>query len=112
MLFSNGFSDDQFQVNASKCHGVLSTDEYVQINLGAAQTEKNSSKWLLGVIINFEKHLKQTYAKTREKLKALTRITTFMNIQKKERTDESIFTAQFNCCSLIWMIHSRKLNVA
>ena len=31
------FSDNQFQANASKCHVLLSTHEYVQIKIGAAQ---------------------------------------------------------------------------
>ena len=34
------FNDNQFQPNTSKCHVVLSTDEHVQVKIGAAQMEK------------------------------------------------------------------------
>ena len=39
------FSDKQFQANASKCHVLLSTDEHVQVKIGAAQFENNSSSF-------------------------------------------------------------------
>ena len=54
------FSDNQFQANASKCHALLSTDEHVQVKIGAAQIENSPSEKLLGVTIDaelsFEKH--------------------------------------------------------
>ena len=110
-------SDNQFQANASKCHMLLSSDQRVQVNIGAAQTENSSSEKLLCVTIDaklsFEKHIEQIYAKARTKLKALTRVSPFMNIQKKKVLMMKaffFFTAQFSYCSLIWMFHSRKLN--
>ena len=60
---------------------------YVQVNLVAAQIENSSSEKLLGVTnakLSFEKYIKQIYAKVRAKLKALARISPFMNIQKKK----------------------------
>ena len=44
MLSSNGFSDNRFQENASKCHVLLSTDEHVQVKTGAAQIENSSNE--------------------------------------------------------------------
>ena len=88
-------SENQFQVNASKCHVLLSTGEHVQVKIGAVQTENSSSEKLLGVIIDVklssEKHIEQTYAKERAKLKALARIAPIYY-------------------PLIWKFHNRKLN--
>ena len=82
------FSDNHFQANACKCHLLLSTDEHVQVKIGAAQIENSSSKKLLAVTIDaklsFEKHIEQIYAKARAKLTALARIAPFMNIKKKK----------------------------
>ena len=93
---------------------LLSTYQHVQVNIGAAQIKNSSSEKLLGVTIDarlsFEKHIEQTYAKSRAKLKALARIPPFVNIQKKKVLMKPFFTAQFSYCPLIWMFHSRKLN--
>ena len=70
---------------------LLSTDQHVQVNIGATQTGNNSSKKLLGVATDgklkrckTKKYLEQIYAKTRAKSKALARIAPFMNIQKNK----------------------------
>ena len=59
------FSDNQFQANASICHVLLSTDEYMQIKIGTAQIENSSRKKLLGVTIeaklSFEKNIEQIF---------------------------------------------------
>ena len=60
----------------------------MQVNIGAAQIENSSSEKLLGVTtdakLSSEKHIEQIYPKARAKLKALSRITSFMNTQKKK----------------------------
>ena len=74
---------------------LVSTDEHVQVKIGTAQTENSSSKKLLGVTVDaklrFVKHIEQIYAKAKTKSKALEWIAPFMNIKKKESTDESVF---------------------
>ena len=49
------FSDNQSQANASKCHVLLSTDQHVQVNKGAAQIENSSSEKLLDVTLDGKK---------------------------------------------------------
>ena len=94
-VISKWFSDNQFQANASKCHVLLSTDEHVQVKIGAAQTENSSSEKLLGVTtdakLNFEKHIEQIYAKGRAKLKALSKNCSFHEHQEKKIIYESDF---------------------
>ena len=43
----------------------------------------------------FEKHIKQSYAKATAKLKTLTRIAPFMNIQKKKKKKKKILMKAF-----------------
>ena len=61
------FSENNFQANASKFHVLLSTDQHVQVKIGAAQIENSSSKKLLDVTIDtklsLEEHIEQIYAK-------------------------------------------------
>ena len=82
------FSANRFQANASKCNVLLSTDEHVQIKIGATQIENGLSEKFLGKTIDtklsFEKHIEQIYAKARAKLKALARIAPFMNMKKNK----------------------------
>ena len=60
----------------------------MQVKIGTAQIENSSSEKLLGVTIDvkrsFEKHIQQIYAKTKAKLKALGRIASFINMNKKK----------------------------
>ena len=101
----------QFQANASKCHVLLSNDQYVQVKIGAAQIENSSSEKLLGVPTDAKPSFeKQIYAKARAKSKALSKIAPFMNIKKKKLLMKAFFKAQFSYWSLIWIFHSRKLN--
>ena len=43
------FSNNQLQGNSSKFHVLLSTDQHVQLNIGAAQIENSSSQKFFGV---------------------------------------------------------------
>ena len=82
------FSDNQFQVNASKCHVLLSIYQHVQVNIGAAQIVNSSSEKSLGMTtdakLSFEKDINQIYAEARAKLKTLARIASYLIIKKKK----------------------------
>ena len=79
---------------------LLSTDEHVEVKIGAAQIENSWSEKLLGVTIDvklsFEKHIQQIYAKIRAKLKALARMAPFRNIKKRKVLRKVFFMAQFS----------------
>lgn len=63
---------------------LLSTKQHVEINTGSAQLENSLKKKLIVMTIDgelsFGKHIEQIDVKSRVKLKALGRITIFMNI--------------------------------
>ena len=48
--------------------------------------------------------------KASQRLHALTRIVTYMNLSKRKALIKTFVTFQLNYCQLVWMFHSRKLN--
>ena len=70
---------------------------------------------LLGVLIDkeltFEDHIKLLLKKANQKLHALTRVSKYMTQEKLRILLKSFIESQFNYCPLIWMCHSRGLNV-
>ena len=69
---------------------------------------------ILGVKIdyklNFDEHVKTLCSKANNKLTALARTTPYMSVEKKKILMNSFFNAQFNYCSLVWMLHSHRNN--
>ena len=86
----------------------------MQVNIGTAQIENTQNEKLLGIIIDsklsFDKHIQQICSRASAKLKALARITPFMNITKRKILMNAFFNAHFSYCPLTWMFHSRKLD--
>ena len=84
----------------------------MHVNIGTAQIENTQNEKLLGIKIHskpsFGKHIQQICIKASAKLKALARITPFMNITETKILMNSIFNAQFSYCPLTWMFPSRK----
>ena len=48
--------------------------------------------------------------KANRKLKALARLTNYMELPKRRLLLNAFFKAQFNYCPVVWMFHSRSLN--
>ena len=102
--------DNQIKGNTQKCHLTMNTDQSVNFQLGGSLLERNDCEKMLGVKIyyklNFDQHVKTLRNKANNKLTALARVTPYMNAEEKK----SFFNAEFNYCSLIWMLHSRRNN--
>ena len=108
------FTDNQMKTNDDKCHLIVSTTEATEIQIGDYSIKNSDNEKLLGVYIdnklNFDYHVDQLCKKASKKLRALARVTPYMNLEKKKVVMNSFFNAQFNYCPLIWMLHSRKNN--
>ena len=93
---------------------ILSTNKPAQIQIGEFLIQSNNSEKLLGVKIDskllFVKHIKTICKKTRNKLRALARVTLYMMIETKKVLINSFLDSQFNYCPLVWMCHSRRNN--
>ena len=60
--------------------------------------------------LTFEEHVNNLCKKASQKLNALARISSYMDIPKRRIIFKSFITSQFGYCPLVWMCHSRKLN--
>ena len=60
--------------------------------------------------LNFDEHMKTLCRKANNKLRASARATPYMSVEKNEIMMNSFFKAQFNCCPLMWMLRSSRIN--
>ena len=60
--------------------------------------------------LSFDKHITKLCKKASNKLNALARISSFIDLGKRKLLLRSFFISQFSYCPLVWMLHSRKLN--
>ena len=71
-------------------------------------------KELLGIKIDsnltFHDHIIALCSEANKKLSALSRVSKYMDINKRRILMKSYFFSQFNYCPLVWMCHSRSLN--
>ena len=105
------FSDNQM---TTKCHLLLSKDEFSEIHIRDSIIESSTCQKLLGIKIDsklrFDDHIQDLCNKANIKLRALAPATSYMNPQKRKVLMNAFFNAQFNYCPLIWMLHSRQNN--
>ena len=100
------------KANSDKSHLLLSTSTSSTANING-DIIKNSEK-LLGVTIdyklNFEEHLSKVCDKTGQKLNALARISSYMNINQRKRIMRAFISSQFGYCPLVWFFCSWIIN--
>ena len=66
--------------------------------------------YIIDYKLNFEEHLSKVCHKASQKLNALTRITSYMNINQRKRIMRAFISSQFGYCPLVWFFCSRKIN--
>ncbi len=109
------FSHNSLKANPDKFHLILNdSNENLSINVGQYEIHNSQSEKLLGVTIDnkltFNDHVAGLCKKATKKLHALTRVSRYMNTDKKRVIMKSFITSQFSYCPLVWMLHSRTLN--
>ena len=50
------------------------------------------------------------FKKASQKLHALARVSTFMNLEQRRKIMNAFIASQFGYCPVVWMFHSRMLN--
>ena len=70
---------------------------------------------LLGITINnslnFDTHVAKLCKEANQKLHALARLSNYMDEEKLRVITNAFVTSQFSYCPLIWMFHSRRVNI-
>ena len=70
---------------------------------------KMSKKRLVVILDNklkYDKHVENIYQKASSKLNALASLTNYMELPKRRILINTFFKAQFNYCSVVWMLHT------
>ena len=108
------FNDNQMKANPDKCHFICSSSVKTSIMIENKQIRNSSCEKLLGVFfdskLTFQSHIDNICKKASQKLNAISRITPYMDFNKKRLAVNAFFMAQFNYCPLIWMCHNRTYN--
>ena len=97
------FSDNQMKGKTDKCDLIMSTESAPELQIGDSLIKTSSCEKLLGVKIyyklTFDEHVKSSFNKANNKLRALARATPYMNIEKRKLLMNYFFIAQFNFVS-------------
>ena len=76
--------------------------------------ENSKEEVILGITIDnkltFDSHIKSMCRKAGQKLSAVSRISPYLETDKKELLFKSMVKSQFNYCPLVWMFFSRNAN--
>ena len=107
-------NDNYMKINTDKSHLIMSGNAKVTANIDGNFIESENQQELLGILIDsnltFDDHITNICKKVSQKLNALTRVSTYMDIPKRRLLMKSFISSQFGYCPLIWMFHSRGLN--
>ena len=108
------FENNLMKANSDKSHLLLSTSTSSTANINGDIIKNSESEKLLGVTIdyklNFEEHLSKVCDKASQKLNALARISSYMNINQRKCIMRAFISSQFGYCPLVWFFCSRKIN--
>ena len=106
---------NEMKANESKCHLLLSKNcASSKMKIDHIEIENSESEKLLGIQVdcnlNFNSHLNTLCKKASSKIRALARISPYLDLYKRKLLMNSFFNAQFGYCPLVWMFCSRSIN--
>ena len=110
------FESNYMNLNTEKCHLLVSgnKNEHMWEKVGNDKIWKSRTVKLLGATIDkqlkFNEHVLNICKKASRKLSALSRMSSFLSLNKKIIIIKAFFESQFKYCPLVWMFHSREVN--
>ena len=104
-----------FKANPDKSHLLLnSPDNDLAAIIGGHSIKNSNNVKLLGITIGnelkFNLHVSKLCKQASQKLHALSRVSPYMNENKRQIIMKAFIQSQFGYCPLVWMCHSRALN--
>ena len=108
-------ANNGLKANPDKFHMILSVENnQISISVDGYQIKNSSHEKLLGVTIDnklsFNVHVSNLCKKASQKLHALSRISRYMDKDRRRNVMNAFIFSQFGYCTLIWMFHNRSLN--
>ena len=117
------FQNNPMIACVDKCRSLVSTkvcrinnvpnNNKFKMKIDEINTESSPKEKLLGVILDgqlsFKSHMSNLCKKASQKLNALARISSFMDLTKGRLVMKAYTSSQFGYCPLVWM-HSRSVN--
>ena len=108
-------SQNFLTANADKFHLITSGPNLsLSVKVDKYTIANSTSQKLLGITIDnkltFDEHISRLCNKASQKLHALARIVTYMNLSKRRIIMKAFISSQFGYCPLVWMFCSRRLN--
>ena len=102
------------KANPGKSNILLSNKKTEKVKINDVVLNSSVEEKLLGITLDselkYEKHITDVCNKTSQKIHVLSRITSYMSLNKRRLLMKTFVESQFNYCPLIWMFHSRRLN--
>ena len=115
-IVTNWFYENFMVLNSKKCHFMCigKDGENKTFTFKDVCYKSSKEEVILGITIDnklsFDSHIRKMCKKSGHKLNALSRITTFLNKDKKIIIFNAMIKSQFSYCPIIWMFSSRRSN--
>ena len=108
------FENNHMKANPGKSHFLLSNKKTEKVKINDVVLTSSVEEKLLGITLDselkFEKHITDICNNASQKIHVLSRITSYMSLNKRRLLMKTFAESQSNYCPLIWMFHSRRLN--
>ena len=102
------------KANPDKYHFICSSNLKTSIMIENRKIHNSTCEKLLGVFfdnkLTFQSHIDNICKKAAHKLNAISRITPYMDFNKRKLLANAFFSSLFNYCLLIWMCQNRIYN--
>ena len=102
------------KANPDKCHLLTSNSDKLSVFVDNYNIKSSKCEKHLGIKIDdklrFNTHVDEICKKAGQKLNALSRVTSYMDLSKRRILLNEFFISQSSYCPLVWMFHSRGEN--
>ena len=108
------FQDNHMKAKSEKSHILLNNKKTGKVTINDVVLTSSVEENLLGVTLHSElkseKHIAGVCNKASQKIQVLSRISSYMSLNKWGLLMKTFTESQFNYCASIWIFHSRRLD--